>query len=140
MAVTPRVVLAASYQLPFGRGKAIGSGWSKPVNMLLGGWEVNSLITFSSGFPLNSGSQFRELPLQNGVLWEGVQRPNLIGSPSVPGSVESKLNGYVNGAAFSRPAPDTFGTMPRTISTYRSPPLRHADAAIFKSLFLTEPG
>jgi hypothetical protein len=39
--------------------------------MLLGGWEVNALITFSSG--LNSGSQFRELPLQNGVLWEGAE-------------------------------------------------------------------
>jgi hypothetical protein len=138
MDVTHRLVLTASYQLPFGKGKAIGSGWSKPVNMLLGGWEVNTLITFSSGFPLNSGSQFRETPLQNGVLWEGTQRPNLIGDPSVPGSVESKLNAYVNAAAFSRPAPDTFGTMPRTISTYRSPALKNADAAIFKNIFLTE--
>ena len=138
MDITHRLVLTSSYQLPFGKGKAIGSGWSKPVNMLLGGWEVNALITFSSGFPLDSGSQFRESPLQNGVLWEGTQRPNLIGDPSVSGSVESKLNDYVNAAAFSRPAPDTFGTMPRTISTYRSPALKNADAAIFKNIFLSE--
>jgi hypothetical protein len=138
MDITHRLVLTASYQLPFGHGKAIGSGWSKPVNMLLGGWEVNTLITFSSGFPLNSGSQFREAPLQNPVLWEGAQRPNLIGDPSMPGSVESKLNNYVNAAAFSRPLPDTFGTMPRTISTYRSPALKNADAAIFKNVYLTE--
>ena len=71
-------------------------------------------------------------------MWEGTQRPNLIGDPSVSGSVESKLNGYVNAAAFSRPAPDTFGSMPRTISTYRSPPLKNADAAIFKNILLTE--
>ena len=87
-----------------------------------------------SGFPLNSGSQFREAPLQNPVLWEGMQRPNLNGDPSVTGSVESKLDHYVNAAAFSRPAPDTFGTMPRTISTYRSPALKNLDAAIFKNL------
>jgi hypothetical protein len=138
MDITHRLVLTASYQLPFGHGKAIGSGWSKSVNMLLGGWEVNTLITFSSGFPLNSGSQFREAPLQNPVLWEGAQRPNLIGDPSMPGSVESKLNNYVNAAAFSRPLPDTFGTMPRTLSTYRSPALKNADAAIFKNVYLTE--
>jgi hypothetical protein len=138
MDITHRFVFSASYQLPFGHGKLIGSGWSKPVNMLLGGWEVNTLITFSSGFPLNSGSQFRESPLQGGVLWEGTQRPNLLGDPSVPGSVESKLNNYVNAAMFSRPAPDTFGSMPRTISTYRSPALKNADAAIFKNVYFTE--
>jgi hypothetical protein len=98
-----------------------------------GGWEVNALMTFSSGFPLNSGSQFREVPLQNPVLWEGVQRPNLNGDPSVQGSVESKLDNYVNAAGFSRPAPDTFGTMPRIISTYPSPALKNLDAAIFKN-------
>jgi hypothetical protein len=138
MDITHRVVLTASYQLPFGRGKAIGSGWSRPVDALLGGWEANTLITFSSGFPLNSGSQFRESPLQSPVLWEGAQRPNLAGDPSMPGSVESKMNNYVNAAMFSRPAPDTFGNMPRTISTYRSPALKNADAAIFKNVYLTE--
>jgi len=138
MDVTHRLVLTGSYQLPFGRGRAIGSGWNRPVDLLLGGWEVNALVTISSGFPLNSGSQFREVALQNPVLWEGAQRPNLIGDPSMPGSVESKLNNYVNAAAFSRPAPDTFGSMPRTISTYRSPALKNADVAIFKNIYFTE--
>jgi hypothetical protein len=138
MDVSHRLVLTASYQLPFGRGRAIGSGWGRPLDLLLGGWEVNTLMTFSSGFPLNSGSQFREVALQNPVLWEGAQRPNLIGDPSMPGSVESKLNNYVNAAAFSRPAPDTFGSMPRTIGTYRSPALKNADAAIFKNIPITE--
>ena len=52
--------------------------------------------------------------------------------------MESKLNNYVNAAMFSRPAADTFGNMPRTISTYRSPALKNADAAIFKNIHLTE--
>ena len=64
MDVTHRFVLTGSYQLPFGHGKAIGNSWSKPLDMVLGGWEVNALLTLSSGFPLNSGSQFREAPLR----------------------------------------------------------------------------
>jgi hypothetical protein len=138
MDVPQRFVLTVSYQLPFGRGKSFGSNWSRPVDWVLGGWEVNTLMTFSSGFPLNSGSQFREAPLQSPVLWEGVQRPNLIGDPRMPGSVKDRLNNYLNEAAFSRPAPDTFGSMPRTLPNYRSPGIRNADAAIFKNINLTE--
>ena len=138
MDVPQRFVLTVSYQLPFGRGRAIGSNWSRPADWILGGWEVNTLMTFSSGFPLNSGSQFREAPLQSPVLWEGVQRPNLIGDPRMPGSVKDRLNHYFNEAAFSRPAPDTFGSMPRTLPNYRSPGIRNADAAIFKNLKFSE--
>jgi hypothetical protein len=136
--IPQRLVLTFSYQLPFGRGKWLGGGWSRPVDMLLGGWEVNGLMTFSSGFPLNSGSQFREAPLQGATLWEGVQRPNLIGDPRLPGSVKDRLNRYLNEAAFSRPAPDTFGSAPRTLPNYRSPGIRNADLAIFKNVSFTE--
>jgi len=63
--VPQRFVLTVSYQLPFGRGHAMGGNWNKAIDTVLGGWEVNTLMTFSSGFPLNSGSQFREAPLQS---------------------------------------------------------------------------
>jgi len=36
MDVTHRLVLTASYQLPIGRGKAIGNSWGKPLDMLAG--------------------------------------------------------------------------------------------------------
>lgn len=138
MDIPQRLVLTFSYQLPIGKGKWIGSSWNHRLDMMLGGWEVNGLMTFSSGFPLNSGLQFRESPMQGGTLWEGVQRPNLIGDPRRTGSVEDRMNGYFNEAAFSRPAPDTFGSMPRTLPNYRSPGIRNADMAIFKNISFTE--
>ncbi len=136
--IPQRLVTTFSYQLPIGKGKLIGGNWGRGLNMALGGWEVNALMTFSKGFPLNSGSQFREAPLQGGILWNGVQRPNLIGDPRMPGSVEDRLNNYLNVNAFSRPLPDTFGTMPRTLPNYRSPGIRNADMAIFKNVALNE--
>jgi hypothetical protein len=138
MDISQRLTLGISYQLPLGHGKALGGSWGRGLNMFLGGWEANALLTFSAGFPLNSGSQFREAALANGTLWEGTQRPNLIGDPRMPGSVEDRLNNYLNINAFSRPAADTFGTMPRTLPNYRSPGIRNADAAIFKNLMITE--
>jgi len=136
--IPQRVVLTVSYQLPIGSGKWIGARWNRGLNMLLGGWEVAGIMTFSSGFALNSGSQFREAPLQSPTLWEGAQRPNLVGDPRLPGSVKDRLGRYLNEAAFSRPAPDTYGSAPRTLPNYRSPGIRNGDLSIFKNVAFTE--
>ncbi|MGH9504004.1 MAG: carboxypeptidase regulatory-like domain-containing protein [Terriglobales bacterium] len=40
------------YDLPFGKGKQFGSGWSGPVNTVLGGWSVNVIEKITSGFPI----------------------------------------------------------------------------------------
>jgi len=42
-------VLSYVYDLPFGRGKAFGSQAPKAVNLLIGNWQVNGILTFSKG-------------------------------------------------------------------------------------------
>jgi hypothetical protein len=130
MDVPQRLVMSFAYELPVGRGKAFGGSMNKVANAVVGGWQVDGLLTFSKGYPIVTA-------LQGGVLWEGTQRPNLIGDPSVSGSVESKLNNYFNVNAFSRPAPDTFGSAPRTLN-YRTPGIRNADMSLLKSIAFTE--
>jgi outer membrane receptor protein involved in Fe transport len=41
------------YELPFGKDKQFGSGWSAPLNYLLGGWQWNNIITLQSGTPFD---------------------------------------------------------------------------------------
>jgi hypothetical protein len=75
------------YDLPFGKGKAYGSNWSAPVNAAFGGWEVDTIIKATSGFPLfvvdnnQSGSNF----LFNGAF--SLNRPNQVGDPNKAGPV-----------------------------------------------------
>jgi hypothetical protein len=126
-----RFVLSFDYQLPFGRGKAIGNGMGKVADLIAGGWEITGLTTLMSGYPLAPS-------LQGGTLWNGTQRPNLIGDPSMSGSIEDRLSMYLNPAAFSKPAADTFGTAPRTLPSYRGPGLKTADAALLKNIRFTE--
>ncbi|HVW84555.1 MAG TPA: TonB-dependent receptor [Bryobacteraceae bacterium] len=130
MDVPQRLVMSFSYELPVGKGKAFGGNVSKKVNAVIGGWSIDGLTTFSRGYPIIPS-------LQGGVLWEGAQRPNLIGDPSTSGSVESRINNYFNTAAFSRPAPDTFGTAPRTLN-YRTPGIKNADVSLLKNVYFTE--
>lgn len=130
MDIPQRLVLTFSYELPVGRGKPLGSGMNRVSNAVLGGWEVNGLLTFSSGYPI--------IPhLEGGILWDGTQRPNLMGNPCTEGRVVDRLNRYLNPEAFSRPAPDTYGTAPRTLNC-RTPGLRNGDFSVFKNFPFAE--
>jgi hypothetical protein len=74
------------YDLPFGKGKYWGSGWSSPVDAALGHWSVNLIERATSGFPLfvvdstnPSGVDFS----YNGLT---VSRPNQVGDPNKGGN------------------------------------------------------
>lgn len=43
------------YQLPFGHGRTWLANSSRPVDLLLGGWQVSSITTLQSGQPLSFG-------------------------------------------------------------------------------------
>jgi hypothetical protein len=42
---------AATYGLPFGRGKQFGSGMNRAADLIVGGWEISGFYTFQSGQP-----------------------------------------------------------------------------------------
>jgi hypothetical protein len=51
-----RLVVAASYELPFGRGRKFGSNIYPVLNQVVGGWTLNMFYTVQSGSPLNFGN------------------------------------------------------------------------------------
>ncbi len=123
-----------SYQLPIGRGRAFGKTWNRVLDAVAGGWQVNGIINLASGPPLiphlAGASPFFEVGIQ--------QRPNLVSEPYVSGSVEDRLNHYLDLKAFSRPDPTEFGTAPRTLPRMRAPGFRGADMSGFKQFYFTE--
>jgi hypothetical protein len=44
-------IVSAVYQLPFGRGQKYMSGISKPMNFLIGGWQLTQTLNWSGGLP-----------------------------------------------------------------------------------------
>jgi hypothetical protein len=49
-------VLTGSYELPFGRGKRFLSGAGKTLDLVVGGWILNSIYTWESGGALSWGN------------------------------------------------------------------------------------
>jgi|DewCreStandDraft_4_1066084.scaffolds.fasta_scaffold08369_2 hypothetical protein len=123
--IAHRAVLSGAYQLPFGKGKRFYGDASRLLDAFIGGWEISAFWLLQGGNPL-------QISQSGGVLWNGTQRPNLIGDPSTSGRMQDRLNNYFNPNAFSRPDPDTFGTAPRYLN-YRGPGIRTIDAALLKN-------
>ena len=47
-----RFVSNVTYELPIGKGKALGSSWNRFTDLLLGQWQMNGILTLSQGQPL----------------------------------------------------------------------------------------
>lgn len=51
-----RLAISGIYELPFGRGRTYGANLSRAVDALVGGWQLDAVITFQSGAALGFGN------------------------------------------------------------------------------------
>ncbi len=117
-----------NYELPFGRGRRFFTNAGGLTNALLGGLQVNGIVTLLSGRPFTP--QFTTGDF-------ATQRPDIIGDPyaNIPEGL------YFNPAAFARPVasaadPDLFGNAGRNILT--TPGFRSVDLSLINNIRLNE--
>ncbi len=133
-ALTPKqqFSLSLSYQLPFGHGKALMGGASGVGDRIIGGWQVNSIVTLLSGFPftpLSGSNRSGDGDTRN------PDRPNP--APGFSGPViVGKATEWYNPAAFALPTVGTWGALGR--EGYLGPGLAEVDLSLFKSIALSE--
>jgi hypothetical protein len=119
-------VASALYDLPFGHGHMFGNGWSRPLELAAGGWQLNTIVTAQTGSP------FSVIGVQNyGNTYS--LRANEAGGAPVTHSV---LSGpYLAKADFSAPAGNTEGNTGR--NEFYGPGLAEGDVSLFKTLNFT---
>jgi hypothetical protein len=133
----PQVVnLSWVYELPVGKGKRIYGSAGGVVDRIVGGWRLSAIQTYQAGTPLSVGGT-AGIPGVGGV-W--VNR-----NPGVPLALSScgnlnprgSNNRILNVAAFSEPAPFTFGNTSQ-LQTVRSCYSAEEDLSFDKSVTITE--
>lgn len=125
--------VATTYHLPVGRGQKFMSDPPRVVSAVVSGWEVNAIGRILSGLPLTMSAT------NNSHSFGGGERPNFTGQHlHQSGSVEKRLDEYFNVAAFSQPAPYTFGDVPRTLPTLRGPGLKTLDVSADKTFHIVD--
>jgi len=142
-----RLVIAVVYELPLGRGKALGRGMNRVLDGLVGGWRVNTITTFQSGQPITIFES-------NNLIADGHQRPNVTGNPCSGTNIRDVVNYSLGGSVtadyfkfdpnsgtssvLSDPAPEYPGSAPRYFSNCRAQGINNTDLGISKRFAIKE--
>ena len=125
-----RFVTSVLYALPFGKGrKFVNRGIT---SSLIGGWELGSIWTISSGFPLNVGDG-----KDQSNTGHGYDRPNAV--PGLDINLDSSQRStamWFNTAAVQLQPLGTYGNLGRNIVT--GPGIFTADLSSLKNFNFTE--
>jgi hypothetical protein len=133
------------YELPFGKTKKIGTNWSRAVDLIAGGWQVDYFLNAHSGFPVtaNAGSANTGGRTPRGNVRANAYRPYVITSQTVDqfyGPVTASnfcAAGIDNGTcAFGIPAVGELGSA--GVGTLRAPSFFNLDSSISKNFRFTE--
>lgn len=118
--VPHRFTSAVTYEIPFNSS-------SELARMVLGGWQVNSIITLQSGQPFTPFTSVFD-PYRN----EAFNRPDVVGDPNsnIPAGMA------FNPAALRIPVIGTFGNAGRNI--IRGDGFHSVDLSVFKNFAFTE--
>lgn len=139
-----QVVASYTYELPFGPGRKLVNSNNAVARYVVGGWALSGINTYKNGTPLSVITS-TVLPTTNDSLAESGTsvRPNVVtGVSPLTGigcsSFNPQTNLYLNKAAFTAPAPFTFGNAPRELSDARTCPHLDEDISLMKYLPLKE--
>ena len=127
---------AGYYDLPFGRGRLVGSNMNRFADAIVGGWKVGAIASLHSGFPFtvsspgnysvnqraNRGNHYRNLVVQNRSVdhWFGTGP-----SATACGIVDNGV------CAYGQESATGFGTA--SVGSERSPGYKNLDANLSKS-------
>jgi len=127
-----RLVLSALYELPFGTGRRFGASLPAALDAVIGGWQINGIVTVQSGTPLTLSAT------NNTGLFNPVTRANWNGEdPRLDGPREERLLRWFDTSKFSQPAAFTFGNAGATFPLLRTDSVRNLDLSLFKHFTLS---
>lgn len=127
--VPHNLVVSATYELPFGKGKPLATN-NKVVDYIIGGWQVNALVQLRNNLPFS-------ITIPGDLA--GVGNPNTYMRPDVVGDWKISnptIGKWFNTSAFALPAAYTYGNAGRNI--LRPDWMRRLDASMFRAFPITE--
>ena len=140
--ISKRLVISGNYEIPVGNHRRFAANMPKPVDFVLGGWQINGIYTAQTGLPfaISNGGNNCQIGCAN-------QRPNNNGKSAVKtGPIDQRLgvandlnaSRYFDTSVFSVAGPFTFGNTSRFSPDLRSPSTFNMDFSIFKGFKFRE--
>jgi len=139
---TNAINIAATYELPFGKGRPFLNNKGGIVNALVGDWQISPLLTYATGTPLFTGTggpvKVAGDPLGNNCA--PCNRANVVPGANLQFSYLNVYKGLpvINKAAFTDPGPWVLGSTPRVLGGLRNPFQYNENLAVAKYFSIGE--
>jgi hypothetical protein len=132
--VPQSLIIAWSYELPFGKGKRYS--FTGPMDKIVGGWTISATQRYDEGRPLGISMACDFC----GFIFSNVKRPNRVPGARGYGKTSNVRPGdqYLLKSGWADPGPLAFGNEPNNDPTIRSPHYFNEDFAISKMIPFTE--
>jgi hypothetical protein len=122
--------LAGTYELPFGKGRKMGSNWSGVKNAVLGNWNLNTILQVRTGFPFtvtDGAGQSLQAP-------RGGERPDRLCDGKTNASGPDDIWADIN--CFAHAPVGQFGTSGMSIIS--GPGYWNVDLGVGKNLYIDD--
>ncbi len=132
--VPHRFVMALNYELPIGKGKALGGNTSGVVNAIIGGWQLNAIVSYQSGTPSEINQN------NSSPLFASRQVPNIRSSNinQRNGSFDPATDKAMSIDAFEQVGPYEFGNGTIFVGNARNFARFNEDFGLMKRIYATE--
>jgi hypothetical protein len=127
--VPRRLVTSGNYELPVGKGRYFLGSLPRWADTVLGGWQINGIMTFAKGLPIQIGNGGNTTGLNS----PGIRPTDNGQNPQQTGSIANRLNEYFVQADFSQTPNYAFGNVGRFLPNVRGPGIHNLDASLFKN-------
>ncbi len=144
MTQTPNLqyTTAVTYELPFGRGRKMGSSWNALTDTVFGGWRTSMIVNARTGLPINVGLNGNGIDPATGRAYRflnrngGGLRPNRVGEANTGIDPKTDRFRFLDPAAFRVQALDTPGNAAR--NTAYGPRFFNTDFNLSKGFRITD--
>ena len=130
--VTHRLAVSAVVELPFGRGKRFGSDVSAVADGFIGGWQIQGVYTYQSGFPIAFGTD---------GFYNGSDPENgsdiALGSTSTTKWINTDVfTSILNGTSTNATPVDHLRSLPLRFQDVRRDTINNLDLSLIKNITL----
>ena len=114
-----RFTMSQVWEVPVGRGRAIGTDMHPVIDAVIGGWQLSTIWTARSGLPVNVSLASSGTDPNTGLAYSflnrngGILRPNLVGNPNQNSNASADPVHFLYAAAYALQPINTPGNAPR---------------------------